>query len=93
MHRKIYFPFAERSSETPPLRWGKIQNYLLLSQKIRHLGDVYGLSSLLREENYAKHTPTEIKRWLPDNKSHDNHFNLVLYNKRDFYHKGIFTPT
>jgi hypothetical protein len=63
MHRKIYFPFAERSSETPPLRWGKIkiQNYLLLSQKIRHLGEVYGLSSLLREENYAKPNPTEIK--------------------------------
>ena len=95
MHRKIYFPFAERSSEIPPLRWGKIiiQNYLLLSQKIRHLGGVYGLSSLLREENYTKPNPTEIKKWLPDNKSHDNHFNLMLYNKRDFYHKGIFTPT
>ena len=64
----------------------KITNskYLLLSQKIRHLGDVYGLSSLLKEENYAKPNLTEIKKWLPDNKSHDNHFNLVLYNKRDF---------
>ena len=95
MHRKIYFPFAERSSETPPLRWGKITNSKLspFVAKIRHLGDVYGLSSLLREENYAKPNPTEIKKWLPDDKSHDNHFNLVLYNKRDFYHKGIFTPT
>ncbi|MBQ5715884.1 MAG: hypothetical protein IIV60_05930, partial [Alistipes sp.] len=27
VYRKIYFHFAERSSETPPLRWGKNQNF------------------------------------------------------------------
>lgn len=34
-------------------------------KKIRHLGGVYCLSSLLKEENYAKHTPTEIKNGCP----------------------------
>ena len=65
MHRKIYFPFAERSSETPPLRWGKIQNYSLSSQKIRHLGGVYCLNGLRREENYAKLNLAEIKNGCP----------------------------